>query len=50
MEFEKSSIERLKRTLYSRNEKIVPKEKRTPVAERKADISTDWGTTPSLYI
>ena len=50
MEFEKSSIERLKRTLYSRNEKIVPKEKRTPVAERKTDISTDWGTTPSFDI
>ncbi|MCX6702092.1 MAG: hypothetical protein NTX96_02790 [Candidatus Zambryskibacteria bacterium] len=50
MEFEKSSIERLKRTLYSRNENIVPKEKRTPVSERKTDVSTDWGTTPSFNI
>ena len=50
MEFEKSSIERLKRTLYSRNENVVPKEKRTPVPERKIDISTDWGTTPSFDI
>jgi hypothetical protein len=50
MEFEKSSIERLKRTLYSRNEKIVPKEKRTPVAERKSEVSTNWGTTPSFDI
>src|SRR3989344_7393869 len=48
MESEESSIERLKRTLYSRNEKIVPKERRTPVSERKVDVPTDWGTNSSF--
>ncbi len=50
MEFEKSSIERLKRTLYSRNEDIVPKEKRTPVSGREIDVPKDWGAKPSLDI
>ena len=50
MEFEKSSIERLKRTLYSRNENVVPKEKRTPVSGKETDVSTDWGTTPTFDI
>jgi hypothetical protein len=48
MEFEKSSIERLKRTLYSRNEKVVPKEKRTPVSGRNVDVPTNWGTKLSF--
>ena len=48
MDFEKSSIERLKRTLYSRNEKIVPKEKRTPVAGQELDVPKDWGDTPNF--
>src|SRR3989344_7741004 len=43
MEFEKSSIERLKRTLYSRNEKIVPKEKRTPVSGHEVNVPENWG-------
>lgn len=50
MEFEKSSIERLKRTLYSRDEKIVPKEKRTPVSGKEVEVSTDWGTAPSIDV
>ena len=50
MDFEKSSIERLKRTLYSRNENIVPKEKRTPVEARENDAPTDWGAPKSFDI
>lgn len=50
MEFEKSSIERLKRTLYSRNENIIPKEKRTPVSGREIDVPKDWGATASFDI
>ena len=50
MEFEKSSIERLKRTLYSRNEDIVPKEKRTPVSGKDTDVPTNWGTTSSFDV
>ncbi|MFA5888933.1 MAG: hypothetical protein WCW47_02495 [Candidatus Paceibacterota bacterium] len=50
MEFEKSSIERLKRTLYSRNENVVPKEKRTPVSGKEVNAPTDWGTKPSFDI
>lgn len=40
---EESSIERLKRTLYSRNEALVPKEKRTPVQEQEFNVPTNWG-------
>ncbi|HEY4508735.1 MAG TPA: hypothetical protein VJC13_00415 [Candidatus Paceibacterota bacterium] len=43
-----SSIERLKRTLYSRNEKLVPKEKRTPVSGREVNAPKDWGTEASF--
>lgn len=50
MDFDKSSIERLKRTLYSRNEDVVPKEKRTPVAPHESDAPTSWGTTPSYEL
>jgi hypothetical protein len=49
MDFEKSSIERLKRTLYSRNEKVVPKEKRTPVQSHGENkVPTDWGDAPTF--
>jgi hypothetical protein len=43
MDPEESSIERLKRTLYSRNEAMVPKEKRTPVTGEEPSVPTDWG-------
>jgi hypothetical protein len=48
MEFEKSRIEKLKSALYSRNENLVPKEKRTPVRGEEADVPTDWGQKPSF--
>jgi hypothetical protein len=44
---EESSIERLKRTLYSRNEDIIPKEKRNPVLPKEFDVPTDWGSKPN---
>lgn len=44
---EESSIERLKRTLYSRNEDIIPKEKRNPVVPKEYDVPTDWGSKPN---
>jgi hypothetical protein len=50
MDFEKSSIERLKRTLYSRDERIVPKEKRTPVEVREQDVPTGWETPKNFDI
>ncbi|MSU45277.1 MAG: hypothetical protein EXS47_01455 [Candidatus Zambryskibacteria bacterium] len=50
MDFDKSSIERLKRTLYSRDEDVVPKEKRTPVAPHESDAPTSWGTAPSYEL
>ncbi len=50
MEFEKSSIERLKRTLYSRNDKVVPKEKRTPVQGHEIQVPTDWGSNTSFNL
>jgi hypothetical protein len=42
MESENSRLERLKRSLYSRNEDLVPKEKRTPVSGREYDVAKDW--------
>ncbi len=42
-DFDKSRIEKLKQTLYSRNENIVPKEKRTPVEGHNVDAPTNWG-------
>ena len=47
-DFDKSRIERLKRSLYSRNEDIVPKEKRTPVTGQESDVPTSWGDKPSF--
>lgn len=47
---EESSIERLKRTLYSRNEDIIPKEKRTPVSPKDFDIPTSWGEKPNYEL
>ena len=50
MDFDKSSIERLKRTLYSRDEKLIPKEKRTPVEGHEIDAPTNWGQPKSFDI
>ena len=50
MDFEKSSIERLKRTLYSRNEDVVPKEKRTPVSPHETEAPINWGAEPSFEL
>ncbi len=50
MNFEKSSIEKLKRTLYSRDENVVPKEHRTPVSPQESDVPKDWGEAPSFGI
>lgn len=51
MDSEESSIERLKRTLYSRNEKIVPKERRTPVSPTdESGVPTDFGAPPNFAI
>lgn len=47
---EESSIERLKRTLYSRNDAVVPKEKRTPVEAQTSDVPSNWGASPALNI
>lgn len=49
-ESDESSIERLKRTLYSRDEKLVPKEKRTPVAPRDFGVPTSWNDKPNFDI
>jgi hypothetical protein len=43
MESENSRLERLKRSLYSRNEDLVPVERRTPVQGREYDVAKDWG-------
>ena len=48
MEFEKSRLERLKRSLYSRNESSIPREKRTPVSGREYTVPNDWGDKPSF--
>ena len=48
MNFEKSSIERLKRTLYSRDEKVVPKEKRSHVEGEEPQVPPNWGEKPSF--
>ncbi len=45
---EESSIERLKRNLYSRNEALIPKEKRTPVPSHENNVPMDWGTKTSF--
>lgn len=50
MDFDKSSIERLKKSLYSRNEELVPKEKRTPVSPHENVAPTNWGTKPSFEL
>lgn len=48
MEFEKSRIERLKQSLYSRDESRVPQEKRTPVQSSEFNVQKDWGTPKSF--
>ncbi len=45
---EESSIERLKKTLYSRNEKVVPKERRAPLQSMETDAPTNWGESKSF--
>jgi hypothetical protein len=50
MDPEESSIERLKRSLYSRDESKVPKDKRTPVHGHESDVPTGWGESPSFDI
>jgi hypothetical protein len=40
---EESSIERLKKRLYSRNEALVPKDKRTQVGGFEANVPQNWG-------
>ncbi len=47
---EESSLEHLQRNLYSRNENLVPKEKRTPVSPREVEAPKDWGTKPNFNI
>ncbi len=47
---EESSIERLKRNLYSRNENLIPKEKRTPVPPHDNNVRSDWGDNPSFNL
>jgi len=48
MDFEESHIERLKRALYSRNESVVPKDKRTPVQGLGSTVPENWGDDPSF--
>ncbi len=45
-----SSIDRLKRNLYSRNEKLIPKEKRTAVEPKEFDVPSSWGDKPDYSI
>jgi hypothetical protein len=40
---EESSIERLKKRLYSRDERLVPKDHRTPVQGVESNVPTNWG-------
>ncbi len=47
---EESSIERLKRKLYSRNEALVPKDHRTQVSGFEANVPKDWGEVKSFDI
>lgn len=49
-ESDESSIDRLKRTLYSRNEKLVPKTQRTQVAPKEFDVPSAWGDKPDYSI
>src|SRR5437762_1047923 len=50
MDNDKSRIERLKRALYSRDENLVPKETRTPVASRETAAPRDWGTPQNFDV
>ncbi len=43
MDFKKDRLENLKQSLYSRNEDMVPKEKRTPVSGQDYTVPPDWG-------
>ncbi len=48
MDPEESSIERLKKKLYSRNEALVPKDKRTQVGGFEVNAPTNWGDKKSF--
>ena len=50
MDPEESSIERLKRALNSRDERVVPKERRTPVQPHEQEVQTNWGTNTSFDV
>lgn len=47
---EESSIERLKKRLYSRNDSVVPKDHRTPVQGFGSNVPTSWGEPKSFDI
>lgn len=42
-EREEDRIERLRRTLYSRNEKFIPRDIKTPIEKKEYDVPTNWG-------
>lgn len=50
MDPEESSIERLKRNLYSRNENLLPKEKRSTISPNELNVKSDWGDNPTFNI
>lgn len=50
MDPEESSIERLKRNLYSRNENLIPKEKRSTISSNELNVKNDWGDNPTFNI
>jgi hypothetical protein len=48
-DFDKSRLERLKRSLYSRDASAVPKEKRSAISETEVyDVKNSWGAPPSF--
>ena len=44
------SLERLERTLYSRDEKLVPKDERGVIERDERDVPRDWGAPKSFAI
>lgn len=50
MDFDKNRIERLQRALYSRNENLVPKEKRNPVTAKETNVPENWGSPKSFEL
>ena len=48
-DFDKGRLERLKRSLYSRDSSAVPTEKRTPISETDVtEVKNSWGTPSSF--